>query len=116
MKIEDIDPTNLTQRECSLAELKIKEIFEPILPYKAKNGIYFKLNGISIITQQGIVFGSNGLLSDNKFYLILDHHPKYDDRASFIASCKVTKNLENTLEALSRAIIDASNKFKKSLL
>jgi hypothetical protein len=43
------------------------------LPYKSKSGIRFSNNGVSMVTQYGIVFSDNGYLGDGKYYPILRH-------------------------------------------
>ena len=75
------------------------------LPYTAKNGIRFSDNGVSMVTQYGIVFSSNGYLGNEKYYPMLMHvETAGDGSTKYDVSVDVTGKSNSDLERLAGAI------------
>ncbi len=83
----------------------ICHMFDHLLPYRAKNGIYFRNSGVSITTNKGIVFGENGCLGEDKYYLMLRHIERVGDGSTkYDYSVRIPSISHEALEILSKKI------------
>jgi hypothetical protein len=93
----------MTKQELHRFQHHFKEIYD--LPYVCKNGIRFADTGISMVTQYGIVFPSNGYLGNDRYYPILQHHETAGDGSTkYDVSVDVSAKRNSDLEILGGAI------------
>lgn len=87
------------------------------LPYTAPNGIRFSSNGVSMVTQHGIVFSDNGYLGGESYYPLLKHIERAGDGSiKYDVSVKVGGKTNSDLDVLAGAIKSNMVKNAKALL
>jgi hypothetical protein len=87
------------------------------LPYKSQSGVRFSSNGVSMVTQYGIVFSDNGYLGNDKYYPMLRHIERAGDGSTkYEVRVKVGANGNTDLDTLGAAIKSNMKKNAEALL
>ena len=119
---QNYDVSNLTHKQLNRIENLENYIFEKYLPYKAKNGIYFSTNGVSLNASKGLVFfrnyGSHGKNNngENLYRLMLIYSPQYSQETKYNLSCVIESLDKKALELISNKIKEAEFLFAKNLM
>ena len=104
-KIKKKDLSNLNQREISTAKLFINKLFADVLPYTAKNGVRFSDNGVSLVTNHGIVFGDNSYRGGDSYGLMMRHIERAGDGSiAYDCSMRINSISKDTLESFAKVI------------
>ena len=70
----------MTSKDLDDFKNNILDIYGSILPYTAKNGVYFRDNGVlGLFGNGGFVRPSNGYLGKDSYYPILQHEASASD-------------------------------------
>jgi hypothetical protein len=92
-----------------------KKIYD--LPYTSNSGVHFSDNGVSMVTQYGIVFADNGYLGKEKYYPVLWHHGTTGDGSiSYDTHVDVQAKGNSDLDILGRAIVDNLKRNAEAIL
>jgi len=95
----------MNSKEIKTFKIYPHRLFEELLPYKAKNGVYFKKGSVSFTTQYGIIFGDNGYSGEDTYYPMLRHiETAGDGSTAYDTNFKVGSFTAGTLEVFAKAI------------
>jgi len=94
----------MTKKEIRKFKSNLKKIYN--LPYTAKNGVHFTIDGKLIITQYGTVLGDDNYIGENRYIPMLRHIEKDGDGTiKYDIRTRVSGRNNEDLEILSKAII-----------
>jgi len=104
-KLKGRDLSKLNKQEITLVKNYFKNMFEHLLPYTAKNGVRFSGNGVSLVTNYGIVFADNSYAGNDSYGFIMRHiETAGDGSIAYDCSTRVSSISEGTLESFSKVI------------
>ncbi len=105
-EIRQADARHLTGKQIKTAKLFTKELFDPLLPYKASNGVYFgNRDRSSMTTNYGLIFGDNSFGDEDDYGLILKHCERAGDGSiGYDTSVRIDKVDHAALEKLALAL------------
>ena len=110
-----MDPKYLDAESLRVVKIRVHEIFKPYLPYKAKNGIGFNSNGVSITTREGLIFADNYGMMNNTYAFMLRYSPTFSNEHAYTKSCKINAFDETALEAVSKIVEESINQYANKL-
>ena len=112
-----LNPKKMTDENIRSCKDLTMYLFEHCLPYKAKNGVYFSSNGVSLCTNRGIVIGDNGYRGKDNHYFMLRHVLSAGTgETKYSTSCAVDAFGVSALEKLSLKIEENVRKIAAEML
>ena len=110
-----VNPREMDSKSLHIAKNNVHEIFKPYLPYKAKNGIGFNSNGVSITTREGLIFADNYGKMNDTYAFMLRYSPTFSLEHTYHKTCKIDNFDESALEAVSKIVEESMKQYAEKL-